>query len=101
MDLLRVKLGDQLNIADGVFKITGLIEHDSNQELGFSGFSPTVIISKADIAKTNAIQVGSRIDYRLLMAGTAQNTQQFEANFKKQNVSSEDAGAAAQSPNAE
>ena len=101
MDLLRVKLGDQLNIADGVFKITGLIEHDSNQELGFSGFSPTVIISEADIAKTNAIQVGSRIDYRLLMAGTAQNTQQFEANFKKQNVSSEDASATAQSPNAE
>jgi putative ABC transport system permease protein len=100
-DLLQVKLGDQLNIADGTFKVTGLIEHDSNQELGFSGFSPTVIISKADIAKTNAIQVGSRIDYRLLMAGTAQNTQQFEANFKKQNVSSEDAGAAAQSPNAE
>lgn len=101
MDLLRVKLGDQLNIADGTFKVTGLIEHDSNQELGFSGFSPTVIISEADIAKTNAIQVGSRIDYRLLMAGTAQNTQQFEANFKKQNVSSEDASATAQSPNAE
>ncbi len=101
MDLLRVKLGDQLNIADGTFKVTGLIEHDSNQELGFSGFSPTVIISEADIAKTNAIQVGSRIDYRLLMAGTAQNTQQFEANFKKQNAAPMDVDAAAQSVNAE
>ncbi|HRM30211.1 MAG TPA: FtsX-like permease family protein [Acinetobacter johnsonii] len=100
-DLLQVKLGDQLNIADGTFKVTGLIEHDSNQELGFSGFSPTVIISEADITKTNAIQVGSRIDYRLLMAGTAQNTQQFEANFKKQNVAPMDVDAAAQSVNAE
>ena len=100
-DLLQVKLGDQLNIADGTFKVTGLIEHDSNQELGFSGFSPTVIISKADIAKTNAIQVGSRIDYRLLMAGTTQNTQQFEANFKKQNAAFMDVDAAAQSANAE
>lgn len=101
MDLLRVKLGDQLNIADGTFKVTGLIEHDSNQELGFSGFSPTVVISEADIAKTSAIQVGSRIDYRLLMAGTAQNTQQFEANFKKQNAAPMDVDAAAQSVNAE
>lgn len=100
-DLLQVKLGDQLNIADGTFKVTGLIEHDSNQELGFSGFSPTVIISEADIAKTNAIQVGSRIDYRLLMAGTAQNTQKFEANFKKQNAAPMDVDAAAQSVNAE
>lgn len=101
MDLLQVKLGDQLNIADGTFKVAGLIEHDSNQELGFSGFSPTVIISEADIAKTNAIQVGSRIDYRLLMAGTAQNTQKFEANFKKQNAAPMDVDAAAQSVNAE
>ena len=101
MDLLQVKLGDQLNIADGIFKVTGLIEQDSNQELGFSGFSPTVIISEADIAKTNAIQVGSRIDYRLLMAGTAQNTQQFEANFKKQDAAPTDADPAAQSVNAE
>lgn len=100
-DLLQVKLGDQLNIADGTFKVTGLIEHDSNQELGFSGFSPTVIISEADITKTNAIQVGSRIDYRLLMAGTAQNTQKFEANFKKQNAAPMDVDAAAQSVNAE
>lgn len=60
-----------------------------------------MIISEADIAKTNAIQVGSRIDYRLLMAGTAQNTQQFEANFKKQNVLSEEVSATTQSPNAE
>ena len=101
MDLLQDKLGDQLNIADGTFKVAGLIEHDSNQELGFSGFSPMVIISEADIAKTNAIQVGSRIDYRLLMAGTAQNTQKFEANFKKQNAAPMDVDAAAQSVNAE
>jgi putative ABC transport system permease protein len=69
MGLLKVKLGDQLNIADAAFKVTAKIEQDSNQELGFSGFSPTVIISQADVARTNAIQVGSRIEYRLLMAG--------------------------------
>lgn len=84
MDLLKVKLGDQLNIADAAFKVTAKIEQDSNQELGFSGFSPTVIISQADVARTNAIQVGSRIDYRLLMAGSPDNTQEYEALFKQQ-----------------
>ena len=47
MDLLQVKIGDALHIADGAFKVTAKIAHDSNQELGFSGFSPTVIISCA------------------------------------------------------
>lgn len=83
MDLLKVKLGDQLHIADAAFKVTAKIEQDSNQELGFSGFSPTVIISQADVARTNAIQVGSRIEYRLLMAGRPDATQQFEALFKQ------------------
>ena len=83
MDLLKVKVGDALNIADGTFKVTAKIDHDSNQELGFSGFSPTVIISKQDVAKTNAIQTGSRIEYRLLMAGNAKNIQQFEQHFKQ------------------
>jgi putative ABC transport system permease protein len=83
MDLLHVKVGDRINIADGTFKVTAKIEHDSNQELGFSGFSPTVIISQADVARTNAIQVGSRVEYRLLMAGSAQQTKQFEQDFNQ------------------
>lgn len=83
MDLLHVKVGDSINIADGTFKVSAKIEHDSNQELGFSGFSPTVIISQADIARTNAIQIGSRVEYRLLMAGAAPQTKQFEQDFNQ------------------
>lgn len=84
IDLLKVKVGDQVAIADGKFKVTGIIEHDSNQELGFSGFSPTVIIHQADITKTNAIQVGSRIDYRLLMAGEPKQVETFKTIFKQE-----------------
>ena len=94
LDLLHVKVGDTVNIADASFKVTAQIEHDSNQELGFSGFSPTVIISHADIARTHAIQVGSRVEYRLLMAGTAGQTKQFEQNFKLQ----QGQGAGAETP---
>ena len=83
MDLLKVKLGDELNIADAKFKVTAKIEQDSNQELGFSGFSPTVIIAQSEVARTNAIQVGSRIDYRLLIAGNPADTRQYEAWFKQ------------------
>ncbi|MCH7336924.1 FtsX-like permease family protein [Acinetobacter sp. NIPH 2699] len=83
MDLLHTQLGDQVAIADGEFTVTGVIEHDSNQELGFSGFSPTVIIHRADIAKTNAVQIGSRIEYRLLMAGLPEHVNAFQQIFKQ------------------
>ncbi|MCU4551781.1 FtsX-like permease family protein [Acinetobacter nosocomialis] len=83
-DLLKVKLGDTVSIADAAFRFSSVIVRDSNQELGFSGFSPTVIIHQADIAKTHAIQTGSRIDYRLLMSGQPNQVQNFSKQFKQQ-----------------
>ena len=82
-DLLKVQPGGTVQLADAQFRVGGIIEHDSNQEIGFSSFSPTVIISQQDVARTHAIQVGSRIEYRLLLAGTATNTAQFEQQFKQ------------------
>lgn len=89
-DLLKVKLDDPVSIADGTFRFSGVIVRDSNQELGFSGFSPTVIIHQADIAKTHAIQTGSRIDYRLLMAGKPEQVQTFAKQFKQQHQTTKD-----------
>ncbi|ALH94059.1 ABC transporter permease [Acinetobacter equi] len=83
MDLLHVKVGDTIHIADGKFKVAAVIEQDSNQELGFSAFSPTVLISQDDVAATNAIQVGSRIEYRLLLAGEADQIKKYERAFKQ------------------
>ena len=83
-DLLQVKMGDEIFIADGIFKITGKIVHDANQETGFSAFSPTVMIHQQDVARTNAIQIGSRIDYRLLMAGKPEQIKAFETTYNKQ-----------------
>lgn len=94
-DLLKVKLGDTVSIADGTFHFSGVIVRDSNQELGFSGFSPTVIIHQADIAKTHAIQTGSRIDYRLLIAGSPEQVQLFSKQFKQQHQPSKDVDEAA------
>lgn len=85
-DLLHVQVGDRVAIADAQFKVSGIIEHDANQELGFSGFSPTVMIHRADIARTHAVQVGSRIEYRLLIAGPPQQLRAFKKIFKQQKL---------------
>ncbi len=83
MELLHVHLGDTVHIADAAFKFTAKISHDSNQELGFGGFSPTIMIAQQEVARTNAIQVGSRIEYRLLMSGAPEQTKDFEKRFKQ------------------
>ncbi|ENX58831.1 MULTISPECIES: ABC transporter permease [Acinetobacter] len=90
MDLLHAKMGEPLAIADAQLMVTGIIERDSNQETGFSGFSPTVIIHQADIAKTNAVQVGSRIEYRLLLAGEPEPIKAYKKIFKQSQKNEQD-----------
>jgi putative ABC transport system permease protein len=84
LDLLKLSIGDRLSIADAEFKIAGRIDLDSNQEMGIGGFSPTVLIRQQDVARTHAIQVGSRIEYRLLLAGRAEQVQQFVQHYRTQ-----------------
>lgn len=83
-ELLKVKVGEQVKIVDATFKVSAIIQRDSNQELGFSAFSPTVMISQQDLAQTQAVQQGSRIESRLLLAGSATQLDQFQQQFKKQ-----------------
>lgn len=81
-DLLKVKIGNSVRIGNASFRVAAAITRDANQETGMSGFSPTVIINQADVARTGAIQPGSRIDYRLIMAGEPQQVQAFERRYK-------------------
>ncbi|MBF7682051.1 FtsX-like permease family protein [Acinetobacter sp. B5B] len=90
-DLLGVKLGDTVNIADAQLRFSAIIEKDSNQETGFSAFSPLVLMNQDDVNATQAIQQGSRIDYRLLLS-SSQNApltryqQWFDAQQQKMTV---------------
>ncbi|MEB3766235.1 ABC transporter permease [Acinetobacter sp. MD2] len=83
-DLLQVKVGDTVSIADAALKFTGVIERDLNQEMGFSGFAPMIIFSAQDLEKTHAIQTGSRIEYRLLMSGLPDQIRHYQQWFKQQ-----------------
>lgn len=82
-DVLKVQIGDRVAIADADFVVSGKIIQDSNQEIGLSGFSPTVMIHQDDIARTQAVQVGSRIDYRLLLAGDVAQVKYFEQQYQQ------------------
>ncbi|MDO5668129.1 MAG: hypothetical protein Q4G44_09940 [Alcaligenaceae bacterium] len=76
-DLLKVQPGDEVQIADATFIVSGLIHKDTNQETGFGGFSPTVMIRADEVERTGAIQLGSRQDYRLLMSGEPSQVEAF------------------------
>ncbi|HAS8421148.1 TPA: FtsX-like permease family protein [Vibrio vulnificus] len=69
MERLSVKVGDIVTIGDADFPVTGVIE--SEPGLSFNPFQqmPAVYIHQSDVDKTGAIQVGSRVQYRVYLVG--------------------------------
>ncbi|AHG21497.1 sugar ABC transporter permease [Chania multitudinisentens RB-25] len=82
--MLGISVGDNLEVGDTTLRITGEIIQEP--DAGFNPFqtSPRVIINLADVEKTGAVQPGSRLTYRYMFAGTAEDIQRYEERLKPQ-----------------
>lgn len=68
---LEVRIGDEVGIGQLRLTVAALIVRDTDQSVGFSSFAPRVLMNDADLASTGLLQEGSRITYRLMIAGAA------------------------------
>lgn len=67
---LGAKIGDPLTIGDRQFKIDAVIVRELDRGAAFMNFAPRVMIALDDLASTGLIGFGSRVTYRLLLAGS-------------------------------
>ena len=82
--LLNVKMGDQIAIGDAEIIVSGKIA--VQPEVSFNPFRtrPNVFIHESDLAKTGAVQAGSRVRYRTFFNGSDGNLAQFQTNHPLQ-----------------
>ena len=66
---LNVRLGDMVSIGSQKFRVSSVIVRDIDQSIGFASFAPRVLMNAQDLAATGLQQEGSRIGYRLMIAG--------------------------------
>lgn len=66
---LNAKLGDRMSLGDQQFVISGVLERELDRGAGFMNFAPRVMMSLDDLSSTGLIGLGSRVTYRLLLAG--------------------------------
>ncbi|NNC99070.1 MAG: ABC transporter permease, partial [Gammaproteobacteria bacterium] len=70
LNLLGIKLGDKIEVGYSQLKVTRLIVNEPDRGTGFATTGARVMMSQDDILESQLIRPGSRITYRLLMAGT-------------------------------
>ena len=75
---LQAKLGDQMSLGQKLFLIAGVLEREIDRGAGFMNFAPRVMMSLDDLPATGLIGLGSRVTYRLLLAGTDEQVQSYE-----------------------
>ena len=71
MQRLNLQLGDEVGIGALHLRLAAEVVRDVDQSVGFASFAPRVILNAADLATSGLVQEGSRINYRLLVAGEA------------------------------
>jgi putative ABC transport system permease protein len=64
-----LNVGDEVGIGAMRFIVAARVVKDIDQSIGFSSFAPRVLMNAQDLAETGLLQEGSRITYRLMVAG--------------------------------
>ncbi len=77
MRRMSVQLGDEVTIGTLKLRLVAQVLKDVDQSVSFASVAPRVYINLADLAATGLVQEGSRIHYRLLVAGENKQVEDF------------------------
>jgi len=75
---LQAKVGVQISLGSRQFLIAGVLTQELDRGAGFMNFAPRVMMSLEDLPSTGLLGLGSRVTYRLLMAGADADIQSYE-----------------------
>ncbi len=79
---LGLQLGDEVGIGALHLRLAAEVVRDVDQSVGFASFAPRVLLNAADLPASGLVQEGSRINYRLLVAGDAKQVDDLRAWMK-------------------
>ena len=80
---LGLSIGDEVGIGVQRYIVAARIVKDIDQSIGFASFAPRVLMNDADLASTGLLQEGSRISYRLMIAGDAPQVAALRAELEQ------------------
>lgn len=66
---LGLRVGDALQLGSRTFRIDRIVTQELDRGAGFMNFAPRVLMPLSDLDSTGLIGWGSRVSYRLLVAG--------------------------------
>lgn len=78
-DALGARLGDSISVGSSQLELVALVTQEPDAALDYFNTAPKVFLNLGDLAATGLVQEGSRISYRLVVAGDAGAVEHFSA----------------------
>ena len=69
LPLLKIQLGDKLQLGNATFTISAIVDQEPDRSDNLFSMGPRLMMHIGDLASTQIVQPGSRIQYRYLFAG--------------------------------
>ena len=85
LDALKVHVGDAVKVGGRNFTIGAVITRELDRGFSFVNFSPRLMLRADEVASTGLVTFGSRVTYRLLVAGADASVKRF-AQFAHEKV---------------
>ncbi|GAB5099548.1 FtsX-like permease family protein [Caballeronia sp. HLA56] len=77
LDALKTQPGGTMKVGTRTFKVAGIITREMDRGFSFVNFSPRLMMRADEIAATGLLGYGSRVTYRLLVAGPDAQIERF------------------------
>ncbi len=77
LDALKTKVGGAVKVGTRTFTVAAVITRELDRGFSFVNFSPRLMMRADEIAATGLIGYGSRVTYRLLVAGPDAQVERF------------------------
>lgn len=77
-DALAVRVGGQIAVGKRSMTVAALLTQEPDRGVNFFSVAPRLLLNLQDVPSTGLIQVGSRVTYRLLLAGEARSVEAFQ-----------------------
>ncbi|WP_435406463.1 ABC transporter permease [Paraburkholderia fungorum] len=77
LDALKLHVGDAVKVGSRNFTIGAVITRELDRGFSFVNFSPRLMLRADDVPSTGLITYGSRVTYRLLVAGSDTSVARF------------------------
>jgi putative ABC transport system permease protein len=78
-ETLDAKIGDMIGIGDSKLRLVALVVQEPDASLDYFNVAPKAFLNLADLPATGLVQEGSRLGYRLIVAGDAAAVERFTA----------------------